>query len=161
MGRTLPRRDTPCLRVSGGERETVANAETQDLPSFRGRQRPHEAPEGAPCPQSCPCVLRLPSHLHGPLRYRSVSADKAGPPQSSADLTGRSDLRGGHSRTVLPQPTCMPSSRVPRADAALPPAPSKLAHTGVDAGAQPLLAGVDISPLASQLGVWKQCFSRA
>ena len=118
-------------------------------------------PQGAPPVHSHARVPRLPSHLHGPLCYRSVSADKAGPHQSSADLTGQSDLRRGHSRTVPPQPTCVPSSHVPRANAALPPAPSKLAHKGVDARAQPLLAGVDISPHASQLGVWKRCFSRA
>lgn len=121
VGRTPPRRDTPCLRVSGGERETVANSETHDPPSFRSHRRPHAAPREALCPQSRPRVPRLPSQLDGSLCYRSVSAEKAGTHQSAPEPTGQSDARGatlgqrapGHGPTpahLCPPPACAPAA---------------------------------------------------
>lgn len=122
VGRTPPRRDTPCLHVSGGERETVANLETHDPPSFRDRRHPHEAPREALCPQSCPRVPRLPPHLDGSLCYRSVSAEKAGTHQSAPELTGRSNSRGATLGPLPPAAGPAPARLCP--PPACPPAAS-------------------------------------
>lgn len=52
-GRTPPHRDTPCLHVSGGKKESVVNFETHHLPSLRCHwylQCHHEEPQGTPLP---------------------------------------------------------------------------------------------------------------